>query len=367
MDQSDLFRVALSMIPNVGPITTRKLVSYVGGVEAVFQEKKALLKKVPGIGDSILSKINRDVILKQAEEELNYLLSKGHSWLFYLDKEYPSRLKECEDAPVILYFKGKNLFNTRKVVSIVGTRKSTDTGQQNCEGLVYELSGMFPEILFVSGFAYGIDICAHKAALEAGRNTIAVLGNGIDIVYPALHRKYVNKVLESGTFVSEFPSRNKPEPGNFVSRNRIIAGLADATVVIESGKKGGALITADMANSYFRDVFAFPGRVTDAYSAGCNNLIKQNKAALIESAGDLVSFLRWDADTVTKPVQQVLFEELNQGERELLEALKEHQEIELDQLARNIKLPVAKVSATLLTLEFKGLVKALPGKTFKAV
>ncbi len=367
MNQTDLFKMGLSMIPNVGPRICRKLVSYIGSVEGVFKEKKTALKKVPGIGDTILARINRDNILKIAEGELDYLNRQGHHWKFYLDKEYPARLKECEDAPIVLFYKGQYLFNQPKVVSIVGTRKSTDIGQANCEKFVEDLSSMFHDIVIVSGFAYGIDICAHKATLKSDRKTIAVLGNGIDVVYPSYHKKYLTQVEENGAFVSEFPSRKKPDPGNFVSRNRIIAGLADATLVVESGLKGGALITADMANSYNRDVFAFPGRVNDSSSSGCNNLIKQNKAALIESAQDMVDFLRWDIESISKPIQQSLFIELNKEEQLIMNILQQNNSIELDRIANEVKLPVSAVSATLLTLEFKGLVKALPGKTFKAI
>jgi DNA processing protein len=224
---------------------------------------------------------------------------------------------------------------------------------------------MFPELVIVSGFAYGVDICAHKSALNSGLSTIAVLGNGIDMVYPALHSKYVDQIVESGAFVSEFPCQTKPEPGNFISRNRIIAGLADASIIVESGLKGGALFTAEMANSYNRDVLAFPGRVTDKYALGCNTLIKQNKAALIESAKDLVDYLRWDPMEKSKPVQQVLFAELKEEEKLLFEIIKDKGTLDLDSLSMHAGRPVSKVAATLLTLEFNGIVKSLPGKMYK--
>lgn len=367
MNQTDLYKMGLSLIPNVGPITCRKLVAYVGSIEGVFKEKKSSLLKVPGVGKIILQSLNRDSILKIAETELNYIEEKGHKWLFYLDKDYPARLKECEDAPIVLFYKGRNYFNESKIVSIVGTRRSTEIGHANCEKFVLELAELFPEVVVVSGFAYGIDICAHKASFKAGAKTLAVLGNGIDMVYPTSHQKYVKHVQENGAFISEFTCRRKPDPGNFVSRNRIIAGLADATLVIESGIKGGALITADMANSYNRDVFAFPGRVGDKVSAGCNNLVKQNKAALIESATDMVQFLRWESTKNKKPVQKTLFMKLDENETLILDLLQQHPVMELDRLAHEANLPISKVSATLLNLEFKGLVRALPGKSFKAI
>lgn len=367
MNQTDLFKIGLSLMSNVGPITCRKLVSYIGSPEGVFLEKKQLLKKVPGIGEALINKIDREAALKRAHDELEYINKEGHNWLFYLDSHYPERLKECEDAPVVLFYKGKNVFNASKIISIVGTRKSTDAGHANCEKFVNELSEMIPGVVIVSGFAYGVDICAHKASLNAGNNTVAVLGNGIDVVYPSIHGKYVANVEQNGAFVSEFACLKKPDPGNFVSRNRIIAGLSDATLIVESGIKGGALITAEMANSYNRDVFAFPGRIGDSNSAGCNNLIKQNKAALIESAGDMVKFLSWDIELKRKPIQHSLFVELDDVEQQLLDVLKKNSVIELDRLAREVNLPVSKVSATLLNMEFKGVVKALPGKSFKAV
>lgn len=367
MNQIDLYKMALSMIPKMGPKSVRKLVSYLGGVESVFKEKPSAFKKVPGVNQSVLTTLNRDEILKKAEKELIHIDKQAYKWMFYLDSEYPFRLKECDDAPVVLHYKGENLFNTQKIVSIVGTRNSTEIGAQNCEKFVHDLVEMFPEVLIVSGFAYGVDICAHKAALKEGAKTLAVLGTNLDVVYPALHKKYVNQIQSQGGFVSEFYSGNKTDPGNFVSRNRIIAGLADATLVVESKNKGGALLTADMANSYNRDVFAFPGRVGDEFSAGCNNLIKHNKAALIESAQDFISYLQWDVDVKSKAVQQVLFQDLTSCEMAVVEVLKTFQTVELDQLSKKLKLPVSKVSATLLTLEFKGLVKALPGKTFQSI
>jgi DNA processing protein len=364
MDDASVYKIALSLIPKVGPILARSLVAYTGSVEAVFKEKKSHLLKVPGIGDGIVSQIDFKSILAAAETELKLIEKEKTNWLFYLDKEYPNRLKECDDSPIVIFYKGDNWFNAEKLVSIVGTRRSTVYGDMLCKKLVSELAEMFPELVIVSGFAYGIDIASHKAAFKSNLATIAVFGHGLDMVYPSLHRKYVSPVLDHGAIVSEFTSQKKLDPGNFVSRNRIIAGLADATVVVESGEKGGALITADMANSYNRDVFAFPGKVGDAVSKGCNNLIKQNKAILIESATDLVTALRWDVRKQVA-VQKELFCELSVAEEKMLSIIRNIQPITLDQIAREAGLPVSNVSASLLEMEFKGLVKALPGKAFK--
>lgn len=366
MEETAIYKIALSLLPRIGPRLARSLVAYTGSVEGIFKEKKSHLSKVPGIGEGIVSNIDFKTALLSAEKELDFIVKESIHWLFYLDKDYPVRLKECDDSPVILFYSGNNCFNAEKSVSIVGTRRSTNYGDSLCEKLVLELGEAFPELVIVSGFAYGIDIASHKAAIKSNLPTIAVFGHGLDQVYPALHKKYVKQVLEQGALVSEFTSQKKLDPGNFVSRNRIIAGLSDATVVIESGERGGALITADMANSYNRDVFAFPGRVGDMVSKGCNELIKQNKAILIESAADIISCLRWDTSKKAAPVQKSLFEELTNDETIILSAIRSAQTISLDQLSRDTQQPVAKISATLLNMEFKGYVKALPGKTFKA-
>lgn len=365
MDKSLLHKVALSLIPNIGPVLARKLVAYLGSVEAVFTENKNHLLKVPGIGNGILARFNREAVLKMAERELEFLQKNQVNCLFYLDEGYPKRLKECDDSPVLLYYKGENCFDARRIISLVGTRRATHYGEHACRQLVSELAVLFPELVIVSGFAYGIDICAHKEALNAGLRTIAVFGHGIEQVYPSAHKKYLNQIIDHGTIVSEFPSQQKPDPGNFVSRNRIIAGLSDATIVVESGETGGSLLTADMALSYHRDVFAFPGRAGDILSQGCNNLIKKNMAALIESASDVIYYMKWDAEMKPQAVQKSLFITLTPEEEALVKALSGQDSLSLDQLARNLGKPVSLVSSMLLTLEFSGQIVSLPGKHFK--
>ncbi len=358
------YKIALSLLPRIGPKLARNLVSYIGSVEGIFKEKKTLLKKVPGIGKLLAQGFSAEEALKLAEQELRYIEEKDIKWSFYLDSDYPQRLKECEDSPIVFYYRGQSCFDAPKVVSIVGTRNSSEYGEELCNKLVKGLAEEFPETLIVSGFAYGIDICAHRAAIKEGLKTTAVFGAGIDRIYPSLHKKYLKQVIEQGCTCSEFPSTKKPDPGNFVSRNRIIAGLADAVVVVESGAKGGSLLTADMAMSYNRDVFAFPGRVGDKYSKGCNQLIKNNQAALIESHKDLILHMRWDTKEGQKPVQTSLFNEMDSVELEIAQFM-EKNAITLDELAKNLKQPVSKVSALLLNMEFKGLIKALPGKAFR--
>lgn len=361
-----LMKIALNSAPNIGPKLIRRLVSYAGGVEGVFREKKKFLEKIPGIGEVKAASFNKDEILKKAEKELKFIRKEGIEVLFYLDKNYPARLRECEDGPVIINVKGAVDFNVPKVISLVGTRNATDYGKGCAEEIVAYLGNRYPDLLVVSGLAYGIDITAHKAALKNNLKTIAVLGHGLSFMYPSMHKNYAKKIGEQGALVSEFLSDQKPEPGNFVSRNRIIAGLADASVVVESAVKGGALITADIANSYNREVFAVPGRSTDTHSAGCNMLIRQNKAALAEQGVDIEEAMGWYLENKKRiPVQKELFTTLNPVEEKIMKYLTENGDMLLDEISISLDIPVAMTSATLLNLEFSGLVKTLPGKCYR--
>jgi DNA processing protein len=358
-------KIALSIIPKIGPVLVRRLVAYTGGIEAVFKEKKQTLSKIPGIGESKSSLIDFKTLLTEAEKEIQLIEKEGITPYFYLDKNYPLRLKECEDAPIIFYSKGFTDFNVSKVISIVGTRNATEYGKSCTEEIVAYLGECFPDILIVSGLAYGIDIAAHKSALKNNLKTLAILGHGLSFLYPALHSRYARKIENQGALISEFRYHQKPEPGNFVSRNRIIAGLADATLVIESAEKGGALITADMANSYNREVFAVPGRNNDLFSKGCNNLIKLNKAALIENGSDLELAMGWHKER-KKPdtIQKSLFIPVSSEEEKILALLTGQDGIALDFISRSLEIPVSKVSANLLNLEFNGLVRSMPGKLY---
>ncbi len=359
-------KIALSIIPKIGPVLARRLVAYAGGVEAVFKEKKSVLEKIPGIGEIKSSLINGKSLLEAAEREVEYINKEGILALFYLDENYPKRMKECEDAPVILYVKGSRNLNPPKIISIVGTRSASDYGRSCTDEIISFLAQQHPELVIVSGLAYGIDITAHKAALKNNLITIAALGHGFRFMYPSLHAPTARKILENGTLVTEFKSDQKPEPGNFISRNRIIAGLADATIIIESAETGGALITADLANSYNREVFAIPGRSIDNYSKGCNKLIKTNKAALIENGADVEAALGWYQDKQrSAPLQKSLFVQLTADEEKILGFLNEHGDSALDEISISLNLPVAKTSASLLNLEFNGLVRPLPGKYFR--
>jgi DNA processing protein len=364
MGESLKYKIALSLIPTIGDILAKRVVAYCGGVNAVFEEKKSILEKIPGIGDFHAKAIRNQTVFARAEEEIKFIEKNEITPLFYLDEAYPKRLTHCEDSPVMLYFKGKTDFNSEKIISIVGTREATEYGKKVCENLIADLAIHNP--IIVSGLAYGIDICAHKAALDNNLSTVCGLAHGLDKIYPSLHANTANKMLENGGWLTDFTSKTSPDRENFPRRNRIVAGISDATIVIESKAGGGSLITADIANSYNRDVFAFPGRIDDVCSVGCNNLIKQNKAALIQSAADIIYIMGWEkTKTKNAPVQKKLFIELSNDEEILVNVLKEKDSINIDDLCLVCKLPMSKVSGLLLTLEFSGVVKSLPGKMYR--
>jgi DNA processing protein len=343
------YKIGIGLIPKIGPVLTRRLISYCGSAEA--------------------ESVFKNDVLKRAEKEIEFLEKHKVSALFYLDELYPERLRHCEDSPIVIFVRGNTNFNRPRVLSVVGTRNPTDYGKELCANLIEELAARHPDLLIVSGLAYGIDICAHKAALKHNLETAAILAHGLTVIYPAIHREAARQIVEQGALVTEFLHDEQPEPNNFVKRNRIIAGIADATVVVESGEQGGALITADIANSYSRDVFAFPGRTFDNYSRGCNRLIKTNRAALIEDARDVEYLMSWQPEETAAKVdmQKELFVDLSAEESALLKAVREDSGITIDQLSLQCDLPVSKVSAFLLNLEFHGLVKCLPGKIYKTV
>jgi DNA processing protein len=362
------YKIGIGLIPKIGPVLAKRLISYCGSIEGVFRERSRNLSKIPGIGEKLASYIIDNNIIETAEKEIEFILNNNIKSLFYLDENYPERLKHCYDAPVIIFIKGATDFNRQKILAIVGTRSATGYGRDLCNKLVEDLARNNHDVLIVSGLAYGIDICAHRAALSNGLETIAVLGHGHAVIYPSVHTGIAGKIISHGALITDFPSYELPERNNFIKRNRIIAGLSDAVLVAESGEKGGALITADIANSYNRDVFAFPGRVNDRYSAGCNRLVKTNKAALIENYKDLEYILGWQPDhTEACNPQKKIFFDLNNEESKILNEIEKNSELTIDQISLNCNMSVSKVSALLLNLEFKGLVKCLPGKIYKSL
>ena len=362
------YKIGIGLIPGIGSISAKKLIAYTGSVDAVFAEKKAKLLKIPGIGEFLADSIVGANVLEKAEREIEFMQKYEIRHSFYLDADYPSRLKSCEDSPVMLYCKGEVNFDTQKVLSIVGTRNASDYGKLCCEKLIEDFKLRGHDVLIVSGLAYGIDICAHKASLKNSFDTVAVLGHGLGMIYPALHKSTAKEICKQGALVTDFISDTQPDRNSFVKRNRIIAGLADATLVVESALKGGALITADIAGSYNRDVLACPGRVSDAYSKGCNWLIKTNKAAMVEDINDLEYHLGWETNTKSSlPKQTELFVDITDDERKIVEVLRANNELPIDLICARLDAPMSKVSAQLLNLEFAGMVRSLPGKVYRLV
>lgn len=358
------YQIALSLIPGIGCINAKRLVASLGGIREIFDASEKVLKKIPHIGEIKARQIAESDVLGRAAEEIEFIKSNQVQCASIWDGHYPVRLKRCVDAPLVLFWKGPVQFNAEKVVSMVGTRNATSYGRDFCDSIVQAMAERGGYTV-VSGLAYGIDVAAHKACLKFGVSTFGVLGHGLDQLYPRLHRPVAEKMLESGGLVSDFISETKIDRQNFLRRNRIIAGLADAIIIVESAEKGGSLVTADIADSYNRDVFALPGRSVDLFSRGCNQLIKSHKASMIESLDDLEYAMSWQQsiDRPTK-IQKQLFVDLTAEEQKIFDALGEH-EVYIDQLASSVQMPMGRVASVLLSLEFKGLVASLPGKMYK--
>ncbi|WP_022824971.1 DNA-processing protein DprA [Hymenobacter norwichensis] len=367
-----LYEVALTLFPNIGPQMTRQLMSYGGSAKNVLHLPPGKLRKVPGVGPAtvaVLTGADRTTALNQAESIVRKAEKDGVQVLFYTSKQFPTRLKQIADAPALLYYQGTADLNQPKTLAIVGTRKATDYGREQTERLVQGLVQHRP--LIVSGLAYGIDIAAHRAALQEGLETVGVMATGLDVLYPAVHRKTAEKMLTQGGLLTEFPFGTQPDKYNFPSRNRIIAGLSDGTVVVEAARKGGALITADLALGYDRDVLAVPGPLGSAASEGCHELIKANRAALYSEPQDLEQLLNWDAalhlngkfkgPTTYDPA------DFTPAEFSVIEVMQATKEEHIDNLAWKTQVPMHQIASLLLGLEFRNVVKALPGKRFSLV
>ena len=368
MNHEKIYQVALSFVPGIGDVNTKQLISYCGSAEAIFKSNKKKLNSIPGIGAKTIEAINSNNTLSKAEDLIEKCQKEGVSLLFYTDKDYPGRLKQIMDSPPLLYVKGKTNFNSKKHVAIVGTRQATEYGKEFTEKLV---EGLKPHnALIVSGLAYGIDIQAHKSALKHDLPTVGIMGSGLNIIYPAAHKNTVNQMLDgSSSIMSEYPLETKPDAHNFPSRNRIIAGIADALVVVEAAYRGGALITAEIANSYSKDVFALPGNIHSHYSVGCNNLIKSHKANLITSVKDLEYIMNWEpAGNIIEDKPALEKDAFAPEEWQLLQVLlEEKSEMLIDDLSWRSQLPINQVAAILLNLEFQGLIKSLPGKKYRLI
>ncbi len=367
MTENELIAVLrLQSAPNIGDLTAKKLIAHCGSPEAIFRDKARQLQKIDGIGTFTIRGLFDAEHLKAAEAEYRYITDNDIAHSYFTDTDYPNYLKHCIDGPVLLFKRGNIALKGRKIISIVGTRSITSYGAAACEELVEALAPLNP--IIVSGLAYGVDICAQRAAIKNGLQTIGCLAHGLNQIYPKVHAKYRNDIERNGGFLTEFWSTSNPDRENFLKRNRIIAGMTEATVVIESAEKGGSLVTADIANSYNRDVFAIPGRAKDKYSLGCNNLIKQQKAHMMTSAADLLYMLGWDLEEPEKKsVQKQLFVDLDDTEQAIYKYLQKNGKQQLDNIALECKLPIFKVSSTLLNMEMKGVIRPLPGKLFEAI
>lgn len=366
MKEQDLFyALALQKVELVGDVVAKKLINHLGSAEEVFKSKPSKLSAIEGVGSVLLQNLKDEKVFKKAEKELKFITENHIDAAFFKEDSYPAKLKHCPDGPLLLFTSGNLKLQGQKIISIVGTRQITPQGAEFCKKFISDLAPLHP--IIVSGFAYGVDIVAHQAAMENGLQTIGVLAHGLNQIYPNAHKKHVVRMEQNGGFMTEFWSTANPDKENFVRRNRIVAGMSEATVVIESADKGGSLITANMANDYNRDVFAVPGRTTDKYSQGCNNLIKTQKANLLTSAADLVYILNWDLDEKPKTIQKQLFVSLDHDEQKVYAFLQQNGKELLDIIALRCDFPIFKISGILLNMELKGVVRPLPGKLFEVI
>lgn len=363
------YQIGLNLVKGIGPIVARQLISTFGDEENVFKEIASNKNQKLTLPATVSSQIRKGDVLSRAEKEIEFIVKNNIAVFHISSNKYPQRLKHCDDAPTVIFTKGDIDLNRTKVLSVVGTRSVTEEGKENCSKLIEELSSRYPSLVIVSGLAYGVDICAHKSCLDYGLSTVAVIGHGLDRIYPALHRKTAIEMLSNGGLLTEFISGMTPERQNFVKRNRIIAGLSDAVVVVESAEKGGALITAQIASSYNRDVLAFAGRSSDHYSKGCNWLIKKNISAMIEDVDDLEYCLGWESSLKEmSEVQTNLFREFKSANEELIyQSLLKEREIDVNQLCMSTQIPINIASTILLNFEFDGIVKCIPGNKYRLI
>lgn len=376
--EEHLYSLALTQVPGIGLIGAHRLIEAVGSASVVLKEAKRLKDMIPGISAKVtdtLSQCDLSNILRICEAELRFAESNHIQCLGIKDETYPSRLRECDDAPIILFYRGNADLNSLHIINLVGTRHATDYGKTFCDTFIKDLSQLLPDTIIVSGLAYGIDIQAHRAALTCGMNTIGVLAHGLDRIYPAPHRQTAAKMLSQGGLLTEFPSGTNPDRQNFIKRNRIVAGISDATIVVESGDKGGSLITADIAESYHRDCFAVPGRTSDKYSSGCNNLIRNNRATLLQSAEDFLEAMSWSKKEIKSTshknihqegIQRQLFPELSSEEEMIIKLLEKQPDgLQVNTLVVNTNIPINKITGILFDLEMKGIVRAMTGGMYK--
>lgn len=356
-----LYQIAITKIPLVGAVTAKTLISYCGGVKAIFEASPKELRSIPGIGPKLAQNIVRQQFLEAAAQEVDFIKKYKIKPLFYLNDDYPHRLKHYADCPVMLYYSGQADLNHHRIIGVVGTRRPNHYGTTACEDLISGLKEYDP--LIISGLAYGIDITAHKKCLEEGIPTIGILGHGLSRIYPSQHQSVARQMVAQGGLLTEYTSDTSPEREHFPMRNRIIAGLCDALLVVQTARKGGSMISAEIANGYHKEVLALPGRVNDTYSQGCNHLIKSHKATLMESAADVAYAMGWDKSASAPPRSQTM-ENLSLEEQSVVAILQEKEEISIDQLTFAAQMASSQMAAVLLNLEFKGMVRTLPGKRY---
>jgi DNA processing protein len=359
------YQVALTMIPELGPIRARLLVEHFGNASAVFKAKRKDISAVEGIGEFSAKSVKEWNGFNEAEEEILFVEKHHIRPLFIKDRDYPQRLLHCYDPPTLLYYRGNANLNNSRIISIIGTRNHTDYGRQITEQLIAALQTQ--QVLIVSGLAFGIDSIAHKTCLQCQVPTIGVLGHGLDTIYPSQNKNLAKEMLQLGGLLTEFRRNTKPDKHNFPKRNRIVAGMADATIVIETANKGGSMITAELAYNYNRDLFAIPGKITDHKSSGCLQLIKQNKAVLLTGSEQLLETMGWLEKKKTVKKQKELFIELSDDEKIIVQLLKEEEGTPIDALYLKSGLSSSSVAAAILTLEIQNVVIALPGKMYKLV
>lgn len=368
-----LYRVALTLIPNIGPVQA-KLLLQCCEPEEIFHAKKRFLEKIEGIGPVKAQAIRDFNNFSRAEKEIRFMEKYRITPLFLTDEDYPKRLLNCYDSPTLLYYKGTANLNAARIINIIGTRNNTDYARQLIEKLVKELAAN--KVTIMSGLAFGVDALAHKAALKNGLPTIGVLAHGLDKMYPPEHAPLAKDMIaHQGGLLTEFKSGTKPDKHHFPSRNRVVAGCCDATIVIETDRKGGSMITAELANGYNRDVFAFPGRISDTKSSGCNYLISTNKAQLLQSAEDLLQLMGWEDEWETDPgqgkkkgrskIQKELFIELTKEEKAIIAILQEHEAVHIDELNFKSGISNGAVAAAILRLELENVIVSLPGKIYR--
>ena len=383
-DAEQIHTIALTQVPGIGVVWGRNLINAMGSAVDVFQRRHEIPHILTGATQRVVDALNCPQAIARAEREYEFIQKNKIQCLTIKDEAYPSRLRECDDAPIVLFFKGNTDLNAMRIINMVGTRNATEYGKQICLRFLQDLKEICPEVLVVSGLAYGIDIHAHRAALQYDFPTVGVLAHGLDRIYPATHRRTAVEMLDKGGLLTEFITETTPDRHNFVSRNRIVAGMSDATIVVESASKGGSLITADLAQGYHRDCFAFPGRYTDAQSQGCNQLIQDNKAALIQSAENFVKMMCWSGPEAGRPgfhagpeagrpgfhaggQQRELFPDLTEEETQIVNLLSNNESVHLNNLVIATDIPIHRMNALLFELEMKGIIHVKAGNLYQLI